>query len=306
MSWQPAEPELWAQARTTIEGDGILGHKFLLFMDTWLDRIEALTHSGSMPIGPALRMALVDTEKALGIIDTGLLGEIMTAIGLYWQHRDDFIKALSPIEIRLAGDALSAKLAQANVDQRERTKHVMDAARRGEIDKSQLPGLLAPTTDSQDTADEYAAERRQMDHEREAERTGPRLIEEWVQGPTTPIGRDPDGRRDFVINVEHAKVVTIDDEHASVGPFEIVHDHSVGEDFAYTPPPPDVEIDRTDPDPAHHRIWWSRASRWVYPGEPEYDALDAGREPVDEESAIFEGANREGISVAEYIAKHDL
>lgn len=126
--WKPVEEQSWAMTRKSIAEDGDIGAKFLVFLNFWLNTAEKMMAEGNVatetqhPDGSitgeigvlssanAVRRALEVAEARLGFIDVHFMGQLLVVIGTYWAHGEAFCREMSPIELKITGEALRIKL----------------------------------------------------------------------------------------------------------------------------------------------------------------------------------------------------
>jgi hypothetical protein len=103
--------DLWNQQRTELLEDQV-GKDFLAFVEDWVGLAEELMSRDSMIPAEALRQTLHQADDELGRVSVHFLGQMLVVIATHWEHGQEMIKGLTPIELRLVQDMLALKFAE--------------------------------------------------------------------------------------------------------------------------------------------------------------------------------------------------
>jgi hypothetical protein len=106
-----SDENLWNQQRTELSEDQT-GKDFLGFVEYWVDLAEDLMAEGSLVPSSALRQTLHQADQALGRVSIHFLGQMLVVIATHWEHGQEMIETLTPIELRLVQDMLALKFVE--------------------------------------------------------------------------------------------------------------------------------------------------------------------------------------------------
>lgn len=108
------DESLWAQQKAELQADRT-GQDFLDFIETWVEQAESLHAEGIGDWATALRYALPYADQEHGRVSVHFAGQMMVVIGTHWEHGEQMIESLTPIELRLVQDMLALKCAELEV-----------------------------------------------------------------------------------------------------------------------------------------------------------------------------------------------
>lgn len=105
------DEELWQQQRQELQAEEV-GQDFLAFVECWVDQAEKLLEQDIGSPAQAVRHALSHADSTHGRVSVHFLGQMLVVIGTHWQHGEEVIGGLTPIELRLVQDMLALKFAE--------------------------------------------------------------------------------------------------------------------------------------------------------------------------------------------------
>lgn len=103
------DENLWQLQRSELQEDQV-GKDFLAFVEGWASRAEDLLDD--LDPASALRKALEQADQDHGRVSIHFLGQMLVVIGTHWEHGEQMIEGLTPIELRLVQDMLALKCAE--------------------------------------------------------------------------------------------------------------------------------------------------------------------------------------------------
>jgi hypothetical protein len=105
------DENLWNQQRTELSQDQT-GKDFLGFIERWVGMAEDLMAEGSLVPTSAIRQTLHQADQELGRVSVNFLGQMLVVIATHWEHGQEMIESLTPIELRLVQDMLALKFVE--------------------------------------------------------------------------------------------------------------------------------------------------------------------------------------------------
>ena len=105
------DEDLWNQQRTELSEDQT-GKDFLSFVEKWVGLAENLMTEKSEAPASALRQTLGQADQECGRVSIHFLGQMLVVIATHWEHGQEMIRSLTPIELRLVQDMLALKFAE--------------------------------------------------------------------------------------------------------------------------------------------------------------------------------------------------
>lgn len=125
---EPDAARLWAAQEQELVDSGDVGREFLKALKHVTKTAENYIDRGVDPAYALRRgIAAVESETDQGPLPVALIGPLLVLMGMYWKHGEEMMAGLSPIEHRVAIEALTSKIASLN-----------DAAREGGGDAGEL------------------------------------------------------------------------------------------------------------------------------------------------------------------------
>jgi hypothetical protein len=105
----------WEKQSAELEADGPIGQAFRQYLETWVNRAEDLMtryeETDDLPV-LCLRDALSFADERHGRISASFMGQMLVVLLTHWEHGEQMLADLTPIEMRLFEDVLAMKVLE--------------------------------------------------------------------------------------------------------------------------------------------------------------------------------------------------